>query len=163
MKSFAISDVEYLMMGLSDSPIPRLSHNNTLYLSPCVWPKSFVCRCHDVLRAPRPMINCIHGQIGSRHFVNRPMASTSDHGGILSLEVRGNYISMVVTTSKDPTSSRLAALELPPTARLTKPTSGDLGHGPKPAESDKAECAKLHHSHSQSSSVAHCRGLHRQC
>ena len=40
--SLAISDVEYLISGLSLSPTPRLSITRLEYVEPCVCPKSFV-------------------------------------------------------------------------------------------------------------------------
>lgn len=56
--SLAISEVEYRIKGLSDSPIPRFSISKQVYLSPFVWPKSRVCRCHAVFMLPSPIIHC---------------------------------------------------------------------------------------------------------
>jgi hypothetical protein len=53
--SLAISEVEYLIKGLSDSPIPLLSNIKEVYVSALVCAKSFVCRCHAFFNAPRPM------------------------------------------------------------------------------------------------------------
>ena len=58
--SFAISDVEYLPRGLSESPIPRWSYTRHEYLSPCACPKSFVCLCQAYFMPPRPIIHCLH-------------------------------------------------------------------------------------------------------
>ena len=61
--SIAISEVEYLVNGLSERPTPRLSKTRTEYLGlwsrlvSWLWPKSFVCRCHAEMSPPKPMIN----------------------------------------------------------------------------------------------------------
>lgn len=62
--SIAISDVEYLIHGLSDSPMPRLSRIKHVYLEAWSCPKSLVWRCHAVLKEPKPMIHCEWGDFG---------------------------------------------------------------------------------------------------
>lgn len=55
--SFANSDVEYRMIGLSLSPIPLLSKIRQEYFSGCAWPKSFNWRCQYHLKPPNPVIH----------------------------------------------------------------------------------------------------------
>ncbi len=55
--SFASSDVEYRMIGLSLSPIPLLSKIRQEYFSGCAWPKSFNWRCQYHLKPPNPVIH----------------------------------------------------------------------------------------------------------
>ena len=57
--SLAISDVEYRISGLSDSPIPRLSRTSKEYRSPFVWARSRVSRCQAYFIPPRPIMHYI--------------------------------------------------------------------------------------------------------
>lgn len=106
--SFANSDVEYRMTGLSLSPIPLLSKIRQEYFSGCAWPKSFNWRCQYHLKPPSPVIHYHARELSHKFtlkYVFRPTPRTSKHGRLTYYKMFGSTTMNFVSNIEGPATA----------------------------------------------------------